>query len=92
MTTTQIRTASNFTQNATGTYGFGNNQKNVTGSVNMVAIDNYGSVTVQSFNQKLATAGILDWSFYTSKKHTIHTNEYLTKLINEYPSLFPVEF
>jgi hypothetical protein len=89
---TQIRKAINYTEKATGTYSFGKIEKAVTGTVNKIAIDNYGSVTVQAFNQKLAKARVFDWSFYTTKKHAIHSNDVLTKLITENPSLFPMEF
>lgn len=86
------RQARNITEKATGTYGFGYNQKNVVGTVNKVCIDNYGCVTVQAFNQLLASKGILDYKFYTTKKHTIHTDEFLTKLINDNSELFPIQF
>jgi len=86
-----MRQAINTTANATGSYGFGYNQKRVTGTENKVVIDNYGTVTSQSFINRLVENGRLDHS-YIQKRTQIFSNDFLTTLLNQNEDLFPAQW
>jgi hypothetical protein len=91
MNTTSKRTATNYTRNQTGFTSYGRNEVKVTGTENMIAIDNYGSVTSQHFINRLVESGRLPLEF-RKKRTQIFTNEFLTETLNNNLDLFPIEF
>jgi hypothetical protein len=57
-----------------------------------VMIDNYGTMAMYDFAQKLFKAGKVDYKATQSAKRIAFTSEYATRLLNENLDLFPIQF